>query len=95
MACLGGVACLGGGACLIVPCYVFGRRGLKSTYLSIDVYGLCGQLLPPCGYVQLLQLRISGIALTLCGCVDIIYGKIRNIISCKGLLKVSKVLEGK
>ena len=30
---------------------------------------LCGQLLPPCGYVQLLQLCISGIALTPCGYV--------------------------
>ena len=53
-----------------------GRRGLperpllriRQAWPQVDgrclLTCLCGQLLPPCGYVQLLQLCISGIALT-------------------------------
>ena len=58
-----------------------GRRGLperpllriRQAWPQVDgrrlLTCLCGQLLPPCGYVQLLQLCISGIALTPSGYV--------------------------
>ena len=44
-----------------------GRSGLFQHLLLL--FCICGRLLPPCGYVQLLQLCISGIALTPSGYV--------------------------
>ena len=54
------------------PCYSLGRSGLFQHLLLhlLLLSCICGLLLPPCGYVQLLQLCISGIALTpvaMCG----------------------------